>query len=144
LDFTTFSIYASTASRSLVPDYNHQDTLHSRLLRRPFLVNMPPSQLKRLKASLREQGITGPQKGKKEKKSRKGDNADQRAKKAAALASIRESFNPFEFKTLARPKKFEVVTNRPENKVVLGRPGVTKSHGEETVSLPKIPRYNQF
>lgn len=94
---------------------------------------MPPSQLKRLKASLREQGITGPPKSKKQKKNREGDNADQRAKKGAALASIRESFNPFEFKSLSRPKKFEVVTNRPDNKVILGRPGVSKSHGEETV-----------
>ncbi|KAF2203763.1 Nop14-like protein [Delitschia confertaspora ATCC 74209] len=110
---------------------------------------MPPSQLKRLKASLREQGITGPQKSKKEKKNnRKGDNADQRAKKHAALASIRESFNPFEFKHLARPKKFEVTTNRPQNgKVVLGRPGVSKSQGEELrrkTLLPELHKKNKI
>jgi nucleolar protein 14 len=107
---------------------------------------MPPSQLKRLKASLREQGITGPPKSKKQKKNREGDNADQRAKKSAALAGIRESFNPFEFKTLSRPKKFEIVTNRPETKVVLGRPGVSKSHGEETrrkTLLPEMHRRNK-
>ena len=97
---------------------------------------MPPSQLKRLKASLREQGITGPQKSKKQKKNRQGDNADERAQKHAALTSIRQSFNPFEFKAQARPKKFEHVTNKPNaNKVVLGRPGVSKSMGEETVCL---------
>ena len=50
---------------------------------------MPPSQLKRLKASLRDQGITGPQKSKKEKKSQ-SKNAAHHAQKASALASIRD------------------------------------------------------
>ncbi|KAF2750840.1 nucleolar protein 14 [Sporormia fimetaria CBS 119925] len=107
---------------------------------------MPPSQLKRLKASLREQGITGPQKSKKQRKNQK-PNADQRAQKASALASIREAANPFDFKTLARPKKFEYFTNRPEDsKKVLGRPGVTKSMGEETrrkTLLPEMSRKNK-
>ncbi|KAH9873586.1 hypothetical protein IAQ61_004210 [Plenodomus lingam] len=108
---------------------------------------MPPSQLKRLKASLREQGITGPQKSKKQKKAQ-SKNADHRAKKATALASIRESFNPFEFKHLARPKKFAYVSTQPENgvKKILGRPGVTKSAGEETrrkTLLPEMHRKNK-
>jgi len=105
---------------------------------------MPPSQLKRLKASLREQGITGPQKSKKQKKNRQGDNADERAKKHAALEGIRQSFNPFEFKAQARPKKFEHVTNRLNNKVMLTRPGVSKSMGEETVCPLKINCYLFF
>ncbi|ORY09443.1 nucleolar protein 14, partial [Clohesyomyces aquaticus] len=105
---------------------------------------MPPSQLKRLKASLREQGITGPSKSKKQKKARQNDNSDARAKQAAALASIRESFNPFEFKTLARPKKFEYTTNRPQDaKKVLGRPGVSKSMGEETRRKTLLPEMNR-
>ncbi|PVI08031.1 Nop14-like protein [Periconia macrospinosa] len=109
---------------------------------------MPPSQLKRLKASLREQGITGPQKSKKQKKNNSKTSADQHAKKAAALASIRESFNPFEFKHLARPKKFEYVTNQPQDAKtkVLGRPGVTKSQGEETrrkTLLPEMSKKNK-
>ncbi|KAF2869303.1 nucleolar protein 14 [Massariosphaeria phaeospora] len=107
---------------------------------------MPPSQLKRLKTSLREQGITGPQKSKKQKKSQ-NKNADQRAQKSAALASIRESFNPFEFKHLHRPSKHEYVTNRPQDvKKVLGRPGVMKSKGEETrrqTLLPEMHRRNK-
>jgi nucleolar protein 14 len=108
---------------------------------------MPPSQLKRLKASLREQGITGPQKSKKQKKSQ-AKNADHAAKKSAALASIRESFNPFEFKHLSRPKKFDYVTNQPQTakSKVLGRPGVTKSQGEETrrkTLLPELSRKNK-
>ncbi|KAF2707594.1 Nop14-like protein [Pleomassaria siparia CBS 279.74] len=104
---------------------------------------MPPSQLKRLKASLREQGITGPQKSKKQKKTQ-NKNADHRAQQTAALTSIRESFNPFEFKTLARPKKFEYTTNRPQDvKKILGRPGVTKSMGEETRRKTLLPEMNR-
>ncbi|CAI6284009.1 unnamed protein product [Periconia digitata] len=109
---------------------------------------MPPSQLKRLKASLREQGLTGPQQSKKQKKSNAKNNADQHAKKAAALASIRETFNPFEFKHLARPKKHDYVTNQPQDAKtkVLGRPGVTKSQGEETrrkTLLPEMSKKNK-
>jgi len=108
---------------------------------------MPPSQLKRLKASLREQGITGPQKSKKQKKAQV-KNAGHAAKKSAALASIRESFNPFEFKHLSRPKKFDYVTNQPQTakSKVLGRPGVTKSQGEKTrreTLLPELSRKNK-
>ncbi|KAF1840541.1 nucleolar protein 14 [Cucurbitaria berberidis CBS 394.84] len=105
---------------------------------------MPPSQLKRLKASLREHGITGPQQSKKQKKSL-NKNADHRAQKASALAAIRESFNPFEFKHLSRPKKFEYVSNQPENatKKILGRPGVTKSQGEETRRKTLLPEMNR-
>ncbi|OAL55930.1 nucleolar protein 14 [Pyrenochaeta sp. DS3sAY3a] len=104
---------------------------------------MPPSQLKRLKASLREQGITGPQKSKKQKKSQ-NKNADQRAQKASALASIRESFNPFEFKHLARPKKFDYVSTQSQNgSKILGRPGVTKSQGEETRRKTLLPEMNR-
>jgi nucleolar protein 14 len=104
---------------------------------------MPPSQLKRLKASLREQGITGPQKSKKQKKSQ-NKNADQRAQRHSALASIRESFNPFEFKHLARPQKFEYVQqNGDKTKRVLGRPGVTKSAGEEARRKSLLPEMNR-
>ncbi|KAF1912599.1 nucleolar protein 14 [Ampelomyces quisqualis] len=104
---------------------------------------MPPSQLKRLKASLREQGITGPQKSKKQKKSQ-NKNADARAQKHSALESIRESFNPFEFKHLARPKKFEYVSNNAaDNNRVLGRPGVTKSQGEEARKKSLLPEMNR-
>ncbi|KAF2035770.1 Nop14-like protein [Setomelanomma holmii] len=104
---------------------------------------MPPSQLKRLKASLREQGITGPQKSKKQKKSL-NKNADARAERYSALASIRESFNPFEFKHLARPKKFEYVSqNAADSKKILGRPGVAKSQGEEARRKSLLPEMNR-
>ena len=102
---------------------------------------MPPSQLKRLKASLRDQGITGPQKSKKEKKNN-NKSAAHHAQKASALASIRESFNPFEFKHLSRPQKFEYATTNAKPKV-LGRPGVTKSAGEETRRKTLLPEMNR-
>ncbi|KAJ4341967.1 nucleolar complex protein 14 [Ascochyta clinopodiicola] len=102
---------------------------------------MPPSQLKRLKASLRDQGLTGPQKSKKEKKSQ-NKSAAHHAQKASALASIRESFNPFEFKHLSRPQKFEYATTNAKPKV-LGRPGVTKSAGEETRRKTLLPEMNR-
>ncbi|KAK8219682.1 nucleolar complex protein 14 [Zalaria obscura] len=107
---------------------------------------MPPSQLKRLKASLREQGITGPQKSKKEKKQSRGQNADQRVQRHAALQSIRDSFNPFEIKAPQRPSKFATTSNRPNAGPAVGRPGVTKSMGEEArrkTLLPEMQRRNK-
>jgi nucleolar protein 14 len=100
---------------------------------------MPPSQLKRLKTSLREQGIVGPQKSKKQKKQnlQSGANIEKRIQRTAALNGIREKFNPFEFKTLARGPKFDVTSNRTVGGGVgkggKARPGVTKGLGEETV-----------
>jgi nucleolar protein 14 len=102
---------------------------------------MPPSQLKRLKASLREQGIVRPQLSKKQKKqnAQNGANSDKRVQRAAALQGIREQFNPFEIKVSARGPKFEVTSNRTiggkVSKNVKARPGVTKALGEETVSI---------
>lgn len=93
---------------------------------------MPPSQLKQLKASLRDQGLSGPQRSKKQKKLAAKD-AGNRQKRSAALHSIRERFNPFEVKTPARKEKFEVISLKDgrTTKSVQGRPGVTKGLGEE-------------
>jgi len=101
---------------------------------------MPPSQLKRLKASLREQGIVGPQQSKKQKKqnAQNGANKDKRVHRTQALSGIREQFNPFEFKTPSRGPKFDVTNSRTlsgrVSKSTKGRPGVTKGLGEENVS----------
>ncbi|KUI53972.1 putative nucleolar complex protein 14 [Cytospora mali] len=96
---------------------------------------MPPSQLKRLKASLRDQGIIGPQQSKKQrKKTAKDDRSgnERRLQRGAALENIREQFNPFQFKTNARGPKFDVTTDKPDKKKgVLGRPGMAKALGEE-------------
>src|SRR5436190_16733438 len=101
---------------------------------------MPSSQLKRLKASLREQGIVGPQKSKKQKRqnAENGIRNEKRAQRTAALSGIREQFNPFEFQLSARGPKFDVISNRPNidkfSKNIRARPGAKKGLGEETVS----------
>ncbi|KAL2270135.1 hypothetical protein VTJ83DRAFT_2319 [Remersonia thermophila] len=99
---------------------------------------MAGSQLKRLKASLREQGIIGPQKSKKEKRQTAAQlkaQPDKRLQRHEALASIREQFNPFQFKTNARGPKFEVTTNKPVGDKaamgIKGRPGLSKARSEE-------------
>ena len=99
---------------------------------------MPPSQLKRLKSSLREKGITGPQKSKKQKQQarKSGQNAESRIQRNASLRNLREEFNPFEVQAPARRSKYDFVNARgSDNKAgkgKVGRPGVTKSLGEET------------
>ncbi|KAH8890955.1 Nop14-like protein [Thozetella sp. PMI_491] len=96
---------------------------------------MAGSQLKRLKASLRDQGIIGPQQSKKQKKKNAQDlkaRNEKRLQRSEALESIREQFNPFEFHMNARGPKFQVTTNKPaSDKLVHGRPAVSKSRGEE-------------
>jgi nucleolar protein 14 len=101
---------------------------------------MAGSQLKRLKASLREQGIIGPQQSKKQKRKNAEEQRarpDKRLQRGEALASIREQFNPFQFKTNARGPKFEVTTNKPAGDRaamgIKGRPGLAKAVGEERV-----------
>jgi len=100
---------------------------------------MPPSQLKRLKASLREQGIVGPQKSKKQKRqnAQNGESKEKRVRRTAVLGGIREQFNPFEYKNSSKGAKFEVTTNRTmSGRISKSRPGVTKSMGEEKASIP--------
>ncbi|KAL8842389.1 MAG: hypothetical protein Q9170_000517 [Blastenia crenularia] len=98
---------------------------------------MPPSQLKRLKSSLREQGIIGPQKSKKQKKqsSKNGAFRDARIKRNAALEGIREQFNPFEIRAPSRSSKHDVASSKSligkSGKSAVARPGVTKGFGEE-------------
>lgn len=97
---------------------------------------MPPSQLKQLKTSLRDNGVLGPQKSKKQKRqnAKTGANAQNRAQRESALEAIRERFNPFEIRTISR-NKFDVTTRDGPTKSAAGsfRPGVTKSLGEEKV-----------
>ncbi|KAL8777460.1 MAG: hypothetical protein Q9213_007857 [Squamulea squamosa] len=98
---------------------------------------MAPSQLKRLKSSLREQGITGQQKSKKHKKqaNKNGAFRDTRIERNAALAGIREQFNPFEIRAPSRASKHDIVTNKVANgkgmRGAIARPGITKGFGEE-------------
>ncbi|KXJ95568.1 nucleolar protein 14 [Microdochium bolleyi] len=99
---------------------------------------MAGSQLKRLKASLREQGVIGPQKSKKQRKAEAQGSqgtATNRHTKNAQLAGIREQFNPFDLKHNVRGPKFDVTTNRPATgnaaKGIHGRPSEAKALGEE-------------
>lgn len=90
---------------------------------------MPPSQLKQLKASLRDNGVLGPQQSKKQRKTNNRD-AQRKAKRNVALEGIRERFNPFEAKAPARREKFEIASNKPTKRTI-ERPGVTRGLGEE-------------
>ncbi|KAI3328409.1 nucleolar protein 14 [Ustulina deusta] len=96
---------------------------------------MAGSQLKRLKASLREQGVIGPQQSKKQRRKIAQNGQAKTNKRAAALEGIREEFNPFDFKHNARGPKFHVTSNRPgvgdAAKGITGRPGDAKAIGEE-------------
>ncbi|KAI1322213.1 Nop14-like protein [Xylariaceae sp. FL0255] len=96
---------------------------------------MPGSQLKRLKASLREQGVIGPQQSKKQKRTTAQNGKANTNKRAQALESLREEFNPFDFKHNARGPKFQVTSNRTAvgdaAKGITGRPGDAKALGEE-------------
>ncbi|MCJ1291397.1 nucleolar complex protein 14 [Xylographa carneopallida] len=95
---------------------------------------MPPSQLKRLKTSLRDQGVVGPQKSKKQKKeaAKTGISKDKRIRRDVALQGIREQFNPFEVKIASRGSKFQFANaGTRSSDGVVRRPGVTKGLGEE-------------
>lgn len=101
---------------------------------------MAGSQLKRLKASLREQGIVGPQQSKKQKRRVAQDERsrnEKRLQRGVVLEGIREQFNPFDLKHAKGPK-FEVTTNRPKAAGIAGsikgRPGQAKAASEERVS----------
>jgi len=91
---------------------------------------MPASQLKRLKASLKEAGVIGNQKP---KKGRQRNATDAKVDKQSKLQNIREQFNPFELKTTHVKHD---VSGRGKVKGVQGRPGISKQIGEETVSFP--------
>ena len=108
---------------------------------------MPASQLKRLKASLKAEGIVGPQQSKKQKKEgrRSRGNGEKLLQRGVALRSIRAQFNPFEVQTPSRDRaKFEVTNSRTVGgsvtKSIKARPGVTKGFGEESVSrqIPQV------
>lgn len=98
---------------------------------------MAPSQLKQLKASLRERGIVGPQQSKKQKQkaAKSGAAAADRVKRNVILQELREQFNPFELRAPARPAKFDVTT-RANKEPVKQRPGVTRGLGEARVCFP--------
>lgn len=102
---------------------------------------MPPSQLKRLKASLREQGILRPQESKKQKKqnAQNGSNKDKRVNRTEALNTIRDQFNPFEYKWSKAPRFEATSMKNPSGKEskgsIVGRPSARKSQDAQQVCL---------
>ncbi|KAL1965966.1 hypothetical protein VTN77DRAFT_4906 [Rasamsonia byssochlamydoides] len=98
---------------------------------------MAPSQLKQLKASLRESGLIGPPQSKKKRRqnAKSGASAQARIQRNAVLQEIRERFNPFDVKATVKSVKFDVTSKDGASKkagaVGYVRPGVTKSLGEE-------------
>ncbi|EED16022.1 rRNA maturation protein (Nop14), putative [Talaromyces stipitatus ATCC 10500] len=96
---------------------------------------MPPSQLKQLKASLRDSGVIRQPQSKKKRRQDEKDSVkarQSRVQRNATLAKIREQFNPFEIKAPSRNAKFDVTTRDGSLKAGnFARPGVTKSLGEE-------------
>ncbi|RPA81375.1 Nop14-like protein [Ascobolus immersus RN42] len=90
---------------------------------------MAPSQLKRLKSSLRQAGLVGQQKpsGKKGKKTG-GTGSESRVERSIKLQNIREEFNPFDLKQTKQ--KWEV-SGREKQKGVKGQPGISKQAGED-------------
>lgn len=102
---------------------------------------MPPSQLKRLKASLREQGIVRPQESKKQKKknAQNGANKDKRVNRTEALNTIRDQFNPFEYKWSKAPRFDATSINNPGGNggkgAIVGRPSARKSMDAQQVCL---------
>ncbi|KAK4954435.1 nucleolar complex protein 14 [Elasticomyces elasticus] len=99
---------------------------------------MPPSQLKALKSQLREKGITAPSKSKKDKKNGPSTSGKDRA---TALAKIRTEMNPYEYRHISsRPAKFPSTSVKGSYKdVLLRRPGVSKSAGEEVRRKQLLP-----
>ena len=98
---------------------------------------MPPSQLKTLKKSLREQGIVGPQKSKKQKKQNalSGISKEKRVNRTEALNAIRDQFNPFEYKWSKGPKSdvTSLKDNGQKGATIIGRPYLKKSRLAENV-----------
>ena len=94
---------------------------------------MPPSQLKNLKRSLRDQDLIHRSKSKKRKGGAgyEGRGQNLKAQSRTKLQSVRDQFNPFEVKPEGGAK-FQIATNRSKDHVV-HRPGVTRGLGEEKV-----------
>lgn len=96
---------------------------------------MVQSQLRRLKASLRNAGVTGQQKPKKAKNKRAlagNRSSDTRLSKDAALQSIRKEFNPFDVK---KTKSKHEISGQGKIRGKEGQPALSKSAGEELVAL---------
>lgn len=89
---------------------------------------MGGSQLKRLKARLKDAGFIGQtnRKRKGKKHSKRTPNDTRRADRADVIEEIREEFNPFDLK-MTRGKRADAKSRN----ITVGKPGINKQIGEE-------------
>ena len=106
----------------------------SSLLPLAVVITMGESQLKRLKARLKANGLIG-QTNSKSKKQSKRVPALARTDKDEIIRNIREEFNPFEIKT-TRQKHADILGRKVQG--ATGRPGLSKQTDEEVVSWQNI------
>lgn len=93
---------------------------------------MAGSQLKKLKATLKEHGLTGQANIKKNLKNTKRKARDyDREEKTKVISKIREQFNPFEVKTTKNKRNIETKSNASKDRVAVGKPGISKQAGEQ-------------
>lgn len=88
---------------------------------------MAGSQLKQLKAALKEHGLTGQTNIKRKKSTKKAPSDSRRDERQEIVNKIREQFNPFEVKT--NKKKFD--SDDRFKKGAQGKPGISKQIGED-------------
>ena len=88
---------------------------------------MAGSQLKQLKAALKESGLTGQTNVKKKKGTKKAPSDTRRDDKQEVISKIREQFNPFEIKVNRKKKEYDTSKMRGGQ----GKPGISKQIGEE-------------
>ena len=87
------------------------------------------TQLKKLKESLKNAGLTGQSNLGKKSKGRNRNGAQDKLRKderQKALSEIREQFNPFDLK-VTRNKRADAI----DKKLTVGKPGINKQAGEE-------------
>lgn len=93
---------------------------------------MAGSQLKKLKATLKEHGLTGQANVKKNLKNTKRKARDyDREEKNKVISKIREQFNPFEVKTAKNKRDIDTRASASKDRVAVGKPGISKQIGEQ-------------
>lgn len=93
---------------------------------------MGGSQLKNLKAALKAHNLTGQTNIKKGKRnSKRQPKKYDREEQAKVIAQIREEFNPFEVKTSRNKRNATSAGNGKNDRVAVGKPGISKQIGED-------------
>jgi nucleolar protein 14 len=88
---------------------------------------MAGSQLKQLKAALKENGLTGQTNVKRKKTTKKAPSDSRRDEREEVISKIRQQFNPFEIKV----NRTKHDTDDKFKKGAQGKPGISKQIGED-------------